>query len=160
MPATWSTRNNRHTNPKMRVYQARPSAKAPTPSRKRQGRLMRHKPQRTKGFCLFGLLTPMGDRSVALIHTLFTADSQQFAEDSQGFARIHAVVSRNTRPIRTICAPSAPHSRPIRADSRLRHKRFARIRGRYAPIRASTGSHAHRFAGIRGHSRVLIILRS
>ena len=37
----------------------------------------------------------MGDRSVTLIHTLFTADSQQFAEDSQGLARIHAVVSRN-----------------------------------------------------------------
>ena len=89
--------------------------------------------------------TPMGDRSVTLIHTLFTADSQQFAEDSRGFARIRAVVSRKY-------AAHSHDSRPIRADSRLRlrHKRFARIRGRYAPIRASTGSHAHRFAVIHG----------
>ena len=85
---------------------------------------------------------------------LIHSNSQRIRKDSRGFTRwFHA--------IRGPFARFAPqHSRPIRADSRLRHKRFARIRGRYAPIRASTGSHAHRFAGIRGHSRVLIILRS
>ena len=84
--------------------------------------------------------------SVTLIHTLFTADSQQFAEDSQGFARIHAVVSRNTRPIRTIRAPFAPHSRgfapapqAVRADSR--------------PVRADSRIHREPCTSIRGHSR-------
>ena len=48
----------------------------------------------TPALCVTYQCNPMGDRSVTLIHTLFTADSQQFAEDLQGFARIqHAVVS-------------------------------------------------------------------
>ena len=90
--------------------------------------------------------TPMGDRSVTLIHTLFTADSQQFAEDSQGFARIHAVVSRNTRPIRTIRAPFAR----IRACATSGSRGFAAGTRRFAHPPGAMHIDSRAFAVIHG----------